>query len=578
MPGALNDFFGGGYLGYDPQAERRLGHLSELTQFQQLLNPQAPKQVGSGQSAGARAARPQAQQPTFDPAMLAQMFGGGGGGASIQGLSAPASTAVRAGKSAGSAAPRDSLFPSVMTLPTPNPAEYSGVSNWPSKQGGGEQVGTEGGANRTRTYPGNVVVPREGGALSGTGGAYPTDLVGLRQLLGNYFSGSQGAWAPQPYGGNLNVPESPYAGQAASMFGQGAQAGLPYLGQGLQGLGGATNMSLAMGGLNTSQGGLNLSNLLLQQGLGGGQQYLENYRGLLNNATNTGMLQQGIGYLNQGLGAGQQYLGGAAGPLQGMQQGGDLGNIQAMLAAIDTSGNQALQGQLAGIREKFGAWGLGQGSDISSALAAGSAQGIADMNKQKQDALLSAWNASQGRSVQALGMAPEFASSAGNPALMAAQLMGSFQGQANSPWAQAMGLMPAYSNAVTQPGIQGAAQASSSALGVGQQGLQTNALGNQNWLSIMNAMPQYANAASGAFNQAGQGMSGLNQAANLLGLQNMQTNYQEFIRNQNPTGWLNAASAYATGFPPSQQVVPEGGNGFLQFLGQVLPSLLKLAL
>jgi hypothetical protein len=73
-------------------------------------------------------------------------------------------------------------------------------------------------------------------------------------------------------------------------------------------------------------------------------------------------------------------------------------------------------------------------------------------------------------------------------------------------------------------------------------------------------------------------MSGLNSASNLLNLQNMQTNYQEFVRNQSPTGWLNAAASYATGFPPAQQVVPESGNGFLGFLGQVLPSLLKLGM
>lgn len=89
------------------------------------------------------------------------------------------------------------------------------------------------------------------------------------------------------------------------------------------------------------------------------------------------------------------------------------------------------------------------------------------------------------------------------------------------------------------------------------------------YLSGMSLIPGMTGAQSSPYMQGAGLLSSLGGMDLALQEGNMNRQYQEFIRQQDPM-WLNAALGLATGFPsPAAQkpVVQSGGSGWMQMLG-----------
>lgn len=160
----------------------------------------------------------------------------------------------------------------------------------------------------------------------------------------------------------------------------------------------------------------------------------------------------------------------------------DYTDITAALEGIREKSMLDLEDQLAGIREKYGAMGLGAGSDISRALGTGASRGIADMNAQQQ------------------ALVAQVRENAKNRRLTAAQ-------------------------------------------------------------ALPQTMTNIASGQNQAYNTAAQGYTQLGSIGQTIQEGNLKRQYEEFLRLQGPSPYLNPAIAYATGFPPVKPAIPEQDNG-----------------
>jgi hypothetical protein len=212
--------------------------------------------------------------------------------------------------------------------------------------------------------------------------------------------------------------------------------------------------------------------------------------------------------------------------LQDLARTGGEQNLTGVMDAIRTRGMQDIEDFQASERERFGAMGLSAGSDVSESLGRGTSRGIAEMVRQQQ---LLAAEASSRQAQTRLGAAGTLG---GLDISEIGSLISAMQTGAG------IAGMPT-SAAVQQAGIrQGGAQ--------GLSGLA----------QFVASLDQASSA----------GLAGMGDIRREMDAQNMNAQYSEWLRQQEPSPYLSAALGYATGFPPRpnpKPVIPEGGGGGL---------------
>jgi len=105
-----------------------------------------------------------------------------------------------------------------------------------------------------------------------------------------------------------------------------------------------------------------------------------------------------------------------------LTQNGGLPDMNPYLNAVQQHSQSMLNQNLAGIKEQYGALGLGAGSDISGALAQGTATGVAQMNQDMLNTVLQATIAGGQNRVGALNAMGNLTGQYGNLALGQGQL------------------------------------------------------------------------------------------------------------------------------------------------------------
>jgi hypothetical protein len=121
------------------------------------------------------------------------------------------------------------------------------------------------------------------------------------------------------------------------------------------------------------------------------------------------MLTQAAGLFGQGLEKTEGDLDRASmdlNPLRGMASNPNYTDITAALDAIRKQGQGQLEDTLAGIREKYSAYGLGQGSDVTEGLARGGGRVIADMTAQQQQLVTQIMESGKARQLSAAQALP----------------------------------------------------------------------------------------------------------------------------------------------------------------------------
>lgn len=316
----------------------------------------------------------------------------------------------------------------------------------------------------------------------------PRDLAQIRELLSRYLQGTSPRWIPGAYTGQLTANASPHTADAANMYG-------------------------ALG--NTVAGMVFPGISFLNANQHTGSQYLANGQGYLA-AGAAPPQEQGLSWLNQAQGAFGDLL-----------NNGGMANLTPAMDAIRAQSDVKLQNTLAGLRERYGAMGLGASSDVAAAQAQGASTGIADMNAQQQQLLASAWQAAQQNRLGATSLAPTMAAAGAQP----------YENWANRQL-QAAGITPAMASA-----------------------------SGSNVAGIAGAYGSLANAYASGMGTAGQGYAGLAGQDMQLQLQNIQNLYNEFQRMQNPTGWLSAALNFGTNNPYTQASVVQSSSPWNSILG-----------
>jgi hypothetical protein len=224
-------------------------------------------------------------------------------------------------------APRDPNLPPDPGTAQPRPP--SGV--------GSSGSGTGGGANTGASSTGQ------------NSGAFVGDLGPIRNQLQNFLL-QHFKDTTTPYGGNLNIPQSPYIGQGA----------------------------------------------------GAAQQAMQLYQNVFNDASRTS--DRLAPFWDQAWGAAAQAGTGTTDFTNEMMRTGGAPDITQALADIRTKGMGDLADQLAQIKEQYGQWGLGRSSDINEGLARGASRGIADINQQQSTLAASIMDAAAQRKLGAAGL------------------------------------------------------------------------------------------------------------------------------------------------------------------------------
>lgn len=345
----------------------------------------------------------------------------------------------------------------------------------------------------------------------------PPDLYGLRNVLGNIWANNAGQPPAYYDPSNFNLP-TPYGiPQASNIAGM-----MPGVIAGMMGPGmGAMNNILSGGGTDVSSFLPALSFLLSGQAspqinLGGVNNSIGGMYGSANIA-----------------GMGLPYAANIA-----ATGGAPMNQLISSLSALQTQGNVQIQNQLAGIRQQYTAQGLGQGSDVNSALASGAAQGVANLNANQSTLLSQVLQNAAQTQLGGINALANIGSTAGNLYGAAGQL--GLAGQQLSANTQQMG----YQNLISSlmPGLQIMStpvqqQLAAAGVNVQQAGLMNSSM----------------NDALSAFLNMGQ----MNQTSNLY---SNQAAYNNFVRMNSPSPYLTGASGYATGFPPTMNQIPSAGT------------------
>jgi len=523
VPG--DDFFGAGYLGYDPYHQAASDKLDRLSKIDGLVR---------GDQAAAAGAQQQQQAPgRFSPQTGMSTY------SMNTGFVPPAygmSPEAQAQRDRGGAMQGQTFSPSRKEDDPPDPGK-----------------GTE---DPTPPYP------TPGGPTDCTGVPKPTSLP----CPSGHWVCQGGGWVcnagepgpdnpssptPGPGGGGSGPSPGPYGA-----FGNWQPGGTGTLPPDLAALRGGIsslmqNVLGRTGGNPTAYGGpLSVGTEGLQQpkdmawGIPGQvQNYMAPAQGAMNAqfgdpqgiaAMGQGAVQQGLGFANQGANWMSAFGGQAAGTLgagnaQAAQiaQTGGLPELQTGLNAIQQNAALQIAQNSAQLREQYGKMGLGAGTDVSEAIARGASQGYAQMaQNQSQYLTNSILQAQQNRlgGVQAL------------------QAGGSALGGLGTTGAGTFGQLGGLA---------------SGAYGTGGQLAQ--GLGNLR-LGAASNIAQQANTYGGVTNDATRNLL----SANALDIQTQQANqqaaYSEFQRMQAPSPWMNSALGYATNYPPQQQQVPGTGS------------------
>lgn len=490
----------------------------------------------------------------------------------------------------------------------PPRSSTQGTQSW-SDWGGGfsGEAGQDGiGPDARQGQVNNTINVTRGGARTGAGvgtaqrspnarGQYdykgtniPQDMQGLRTNLGSYLSGQVGKENPNyflPPGSemfNLATPVGAresydLAGQQVPTIGGMLQPGQDTLSS-LMGFNAGADFSGLYPTLNallsgpTPQLDLNSINQFGQSGY-------NNAVGYGNNAV-AGANQYGQNAWNSASAFGGQAANafGSAMPtaMNIAQTGGVPTNmlLQA-LDAIHKSGQIDIEHNLAGIREKYGAQGLGQGSDVNSALALGATQGQAQLEAQQSSLLtsvlqnaaqtqLGGLNALQGIGAGYTGVGNLLSGTAqgvggllSSTNVNAGNLVSGAAGMAGGLNAQAQGL----NLGAQQTAINAMLGALPQGMNILQQPVtnQLNSAGVQ--LGAASQLPAYGNTMNSAFAGA-QGAYGnlaqLNQQANMYTNNAQYQNFQRQFQTLPPG--LQAALGFGTAFPPVNQGPSTAGS------------------
>jgi hypothetical protein len=346
----------------------------------------------------------------------------------------------------------------------------------------------------------------------------PEDLKPLRNFLGPFLQGIAGEHG-QMYPGQLNVDYPGFWNQAINAGGQAQNLTNQWLGMGSNALGGLLNFNapLNMGSFYNTYGDM----LGLVQGAG--NVYGNALPGL------TGRLGPGYGALNS------------------LAATGGAPDITSALAALENKAKLGIEDTLAGLREQYGGLGLGAGSDVNRALAEGAARGYADLASQQSMLTASIMNEAANRRLNAgLGLGSLAGTESGMYGTAAQIGLGGagILGSALNPMLGAAGLP-------------------------GQMAIQSANVRGQ----AASMLPQYAQTA------AAPGMS-MAQLLYQIGAGDISRQEGNINRGYNAWGYtqtypyLNTATSYATGFPPSQynppQLPQQSGGGWWSAIGGLM--------
>lgn len=528
--GPSDDFFGTSYIGANPYTNPTAAYLGNLSQIHAMVSQKAT----------------------------------GGDGAPATGSGTGGVVTAQGGPSTPSwtpPPPTNSWFPPSYNA-TGSPAANTQQNNpYNTTQTGG-------------VYPANNNPPSTFD-YSGYPGI-PPDTQNLRTNIGSYLNSflANGGTTPNPYTGTFNLAPPQGSQEEYTMANN--------LGPLIMGM--ATPGQNTLGGIMMN-GGANFGQLqpALSTLLGGPTPQLDmtNINAMANAGFNGAM---GFGnnavtaantFGNNAWGAGQQYAGmgtnaymSANPTAQNIAQTGgtNMAQLMATLNAIQNSGQTNINTNLANIRQQYSAQGLGQGSDVSNALALGATQGQQQIEAQQSqymtNAMQAATQAQLGGVNALLGIGSGLGTIGSNlagTALGVGNLIGGTNTAAGGLVNSAAGTAGSLFTGGQQLGLQAQQTGINAMLGALNPGLNILQQPVTNQLQAANALPAYLSQYNNAY---GTAMGGMNNLAGLSQQANMYTNqaqYQDFLRMQGLTPQMQAALGFATSYPPIQQPIPSTG-------------------
>lgn len=558
VPG--DDFFGTGYVAYNPyqqqqdnqqaQTQQNFENNQQTTQ-QNFENQQTQQQATAGQyqtqlpvstsqNTGINGGAGVSNTPAPKPQSYGFMEGVDQNKMNDQSVTSPKYIASRILASGGSLQDAAKAIGATMTSPTN------------MRLSTGEEIDTrrdEEGANALQW----LVL---GG---GGGGATMPTATGGQQTL-NMTPGANGSYAYNPM---QQGAYNPY------MYGMG---GSQYGYNGMTGYGGNTGIN--GGGYPMVSEYAGNANTYRNAGYGlPGQTYGQYSQGGYQGLTGG---YQGVGVPGPGGGPGQDYTGDTGrddgtGTGTGTGTGGQTGGVYSGpmppdLGPLREQLSNYLMGQLAanptpspypGSLQTGDPWGMmaaydryRAGPDITDQRVQGIAGTFGDVYNQ-------------GRSLMQTGGMQDL-----NPYMDAIQKRSQLQmdnslAQIKEQYgALGLGAGSDVSGALAQGAATGTAQMQEQMLGTA---LQASMAAGQNRVSAFQGMGnlagQYGNLQLGQgqlWNQSAQGLLGVGALEQQVNEGNVNRGYQEYIRQNSPSPWTQAALGYATGFPPMGQ---SGGNG-----------------
>lgn len=322
------------------------------------------------------------------------------------------------------------------------------------------------------------------------GGASP-DLYGLRSALGDWLT-QNFAGTPPAYGGQLTIDSLRGWDEGDAWMREGVNQGASYM----------------RDAISTIQGLI-----------GKGDQITEDVLPYFRDA---------YSQAKSGAAEGLEWLRMGREDLQELMRTGGAPNITAALNAIEAQSRGRLEDVMAQIREEYSQAGFGRSGDLNEALTRGGGRVIADMNAAMTQLQAQILNEAANRRLGAVGLAPQYATAAGNITRDASAAMTGAASGMLSAWMQPYGVQA----------------------------------------QLANVLPS---AAKGLADIYGMGANYMQQSA-ALDLQrqtgNIERQYQEHVRTTTPN-ILPYAIQYATSFPPQMPTMETGPNPLWSALGQL---------